>query len=397
MSAAAICVSEQGLVTAGFSPHGSRMFRCGLTCRILAVALAFGVSRGAVAARGTAPQAEVIFQLPLAPAGMTMSPAGDFLISVSYEEKPQNRVVAITKSGESTPFPNAPVSQAAPDEPLTLDAVRGMALDKGGVVWMLDSGRRSELPPKIIAWDAEHGRLQRVLNLSQPALLSGSNLNDIAVDVEHQFLVVADSASGLDAALVVIDLATGLGRRVLQGHPSVVPVAGLDLLIDGKKIQARRLDGTPADPDGGVHPLALDRRNEWLYFGPMRSLKLYRVRTEHLRDAALPSAKLAGLVEEYSAKPLCAGISLDSKGNIYVSDLPGKAVGVIAAGTRQYQVLVEDPRFLWPDGLCFGPDGKLYFFTNPRRALPRGARLPPELAVNYLFRLQTTASGRVGD
>ncbi len=363
----------------------------------LALPLALGVSSHPLAARDTAPQPELIFQLPLAPAGLTMSSNGGYLVSVSYEEKPQNRVVAIAKSGESTPFPNAPISQGAPDEPLTLDAVRGMALDKNGVVWMLDCGRRGEVPPKIVAWDTEHKRLHRVLNLSQPALLSGSNLNDFALDVERQILVVADSASGADAALIIIDLATGLGRRVLQGHPSVVPVTGLDLLIDGKKIQTRRLDGTPADPDGGVHPIAFDRRSEWLYFGPMRSPKLYRVKTEHLRNASLPPDKLAGLVEEYSAKPLCAGISLDSKGNIYVADLPGKAIGLIAAGTRQYRVLASDPRFLWPDGLCFGPDGKLYFFTNPRRASPRGARLPSEIATNYLFRLQTAASGRVGD
>jgi len=177
----------------------------------------------------------------------------------------------------------------------------------------------------------------------------------------------------------------------------VVPVPGLDLLIDGKKIQTRRLDGTPADPDGGVRPIALDRRNEWLYFGPMRSLKLYRIKTEHLRNAALPPEKLAGLVEEYSAKPLCSGISLDSKGNVYVSDLPGKAIGLIAAGTRQYRVLATDPRFFWPDGLCFGTDGRLYFFTSARRAVPRGAKLPPEAETNYLFKLQTPASGRLGD
>ncbi|MCE9519540.1 MAG: hypothetical protein K8R87_08310 [Verrucomicrobia bacterium] len=365
--------------------------------RYLVVVLLLGFSLMPVRSRDLEPQAEVVFQLPLAPSGMTMASNGAFLISVSYEEKPQNRVISLSKSGESTPFPNTRVSQAAPDEPLTLDAVRGMALDKNGVVWMLDCGRRTEVPPKIIAWDAEHKRLQRVLNLSQPALLPGSNLNDIAVDVEHQILVVADSASGVDAALVIIDLATGLGRRVLQGHPSVVPVNGLDLLIDGKKIQTRRLDGTLADPDGGVRPVALDRRGEWLYFGPMRSLKLYRVKTEHLRNTALSSDKLAGLVEEYSAKPLCSSISLDSKNNIYVSDLPGKAIGLIAASTRQYRVLAADPRFLWPDGLCFGPDGKLYFFTNPRSALPKGTRLPPESAVNYLFKLQTPASGRVGD
>jgi sugar lactone lactonase YvrE len=125
------------------------------------------------------------------------------------------------------------------------------------------------------------------------------------------------------------------------------------------------------------------------------------VRTEHLRDVTMSSEKLAGLVEEYAAKPLCAGITLDGKGNIYVSDLAAKAIGMISAGSREYRILATDPRFLWPDGLCFGADGKLYFFTNATRAVPRASRssLPAaaDAHTNYLFRLQTPASGRVGD
>jgi sugar lactone lactonase YvrE len=352
---------------------------------------------GSVELRGRDPEPslEVLFQLPLAPAGMTVAPGGDFVISVSFEEKPENRVIEVTKTGESKPFPNSAISKAEPDEPLTLDAVQGMQTDKDGIVWMLDSGRRGEVPPKIVAWDAGHKRLHRVINLSQPAVLSGSNVDDIAVESEHPVLYVSDPANGADAALVVVDIPTGLARRVLQGHPSVVPVAGLDLVIDGRKIQSRRLDGSVADPQGGVKPFALDRHGEWLYFGPMRSLKLYRIKTEHLRNAALSGEKLAGLVEEYSAKPLCAGISIDFKNNIYVSDLGAKAIGMIAAVTKEYRVLTSDPRLIWPDGLCFGPDGRLHFFSNVRRARSRGAKA--EVETNYLFRLQTPGSGRVGD
>lgn len=357
-----------------------------------------GLGFVSASARDTEPQVEVVFQLPLAPAGMTVTPGGNFIISVSFDEKPQNRVIEVTKKGESKPFPTEAISQAAEGEPLTFDSVQGMQTDKDGVIWMLDSGHRGEVVPKIIAWDAGHKKLHRILNFSQPAVLPGSNLNDLAVEPDHPFIYVSDQAGGADAAIIVLDRSTGLARRVLQGHPSVVPVTGLDLMIDGQKIQTRRLDGTVADPQGGVKPLALDRHGEWLYFGPMRSLKLYRIKTEHLRNPALSADKLAGLVEEYSAKPLCAGITLDSKNNIYVADLAGKAIGMITAGTKQYRILASDPRFLWPDGLCFGVDGRLYFFSNSRNARPvNGAKTATERPSNHLFRLQTPASGRVGD
>lgn len=365
----------------------------------LALVACFGLAMTGAAADA---RPEVIFQLPLAPAGLTVTPEGAFLLSVSFEEKPQNRVIEVGRSGESKPFPTTALSQAAAGEALQFDAIKGMQCQDNGVVWMLDNGRRSELPPKVIAWDTGHGRLQRVFHLAPPAVLPGSLLDDLVVDPEVPFIYLNDPAGGVDAALIVLDAGTGLARRVLQGHPSVVPVAGLELSIDGQKLETKRLDGSLADPLGGVNPLALDRKGEWLYFGPLRSHKLYRVKTEHLRDASMPPDKLAGLVEEYAAKPLCDGITLDGKGNIYVSDLTAKAIGIIATGSREYRVLATDPRFLWPDGLCFGADGRLYFFTSATKAAPPASRstlpaVPGEQPTNYLFRLQTPASGRVGD
>jgi hypothetical protein len=340
---------------------------------------------------------EVVFELPLGPAGLTMSPRGTYILSVAHEEKPQNRAVEITSAGESKPFPTTPISQALEKEPLTLDAVSGLELGPDGLIWMLDTGRRSEIPAKIVGWDYEHKKLARVINLTRPAMVPGSIPENIAVDPAQPFLYLADHAVGAEAALIVLDLGTGLARRVLQGHPSVSSVSGLDLTIDGQKIESKRLDGTTSDPIGGVNPLALDRKGEWLYFGPLRSPRLYRLRTEHLRNAALEPDKLAGLVEQYSDKPICAGITLDSKGNVYVSDLANKAIGMIATGTRKYSILVSDPRFLWPDGLCFGADGRLYFYTNTRRTANTLARRVNQVSQpNYLFRISTPASGRVG-
>jgi sugar lactone lactonase YvrE len=344
------------------------------------------------------PPLEVLFELPLAPAGMTVTPDGSFVISISHLERPQNRVLEINKKGGTKPFPTTAISQAAPGEPLTLDAVQGMQVDQDGIVWMLDNGRLSETPPKIVGWDVPHNKLHRILNLPSPSVLPSSNLGDIAVESAHPFIYVTDPAAGVNAALIVVDSSTGLTRRVLQGHPSVVPVEGLDLVIDGQKIQTKRLDGSVADPLGGVRSVALDKHGEWLYFGPMRSLKLYRIKTEHLRNAELSPEKLADLVEEYSSKPLSSGISIDSKNNIYVADLAGKAIGMIAANNRQYHVLVSDPRCIWPDGLCFGTDGKLYFFNNIRFVHPRGApQSGADAPTNYLFRVQTPASGRPGE
>ena len=349
------------------------------------------------------PKLEMVYQLPLAPAGLTITADNHFLLSVSRDERPQNRVIEVGKGGTSRPFPTVDISQAGAGQPLLLDAVEGMQIDKAGVVWMLDNGRRSEYAPKVVAWDSAKHKLHRVYNLAFPAVLPGSLLDDLAVDPEAPFVYISDPAEGADAALVVLDLATGLAHRVLQGHPSVVPVAGLELTIDGQKVETRRLDGIVADPQDAVSALTLDKKGEWLYFAPVRSLKLYRIRTEHLRDVNMLPDKLAGLVEEYAAKPVSDGMSMDNKGNIYVSDLAAKGIGMISAGKKDYRILAAEPRLLWPGGLCFGADGWLYFFTNTARTKPAsrpslgapGPLEPP--GMNYLFRLETPASGRVGD
>lgn len=344
---------------------------------------------------------EVLFQLPLAPSGLTITASGSYLLGVSYEEQPQNRAVEMDKTGASKPFPTPSLAQARPGEALPLDAVEGLQAMKDGIVWILDNGRRSEVPPKVVAWDHEKGRLHRVIHLVPPAVNPASFLDDLVVDPEAPFLYVCDPANGAEAALVVVDLSSGLARRVLQGHPAVAPVEGLNLSIDGLEVVTRRLDGTVADPQGGVNPMALDRKAEWLYFGPMRSTRLYRLRTAFLKDATLAPDKLAGMVEEYADKPLCDSISIDAKGNIYVADIAAKGIGMIAAGNREYRLLVRDPRLLWPDGLCFGVDGKLYFFNNARKAqsITGALGVVGELAPapNYLFRIRTPASGRVGD
>ncbi|TLD68491.1 hypothetical protein FEM03_22575 [Phragmitibacter flavus] len=370
-----------------------------LLCLLMVVVMIGCSLHSAFAAKP--PALEVLFQLPLAPAGLTMVPNGNYLLSVSFEQRPQNRIVEINKKGESKPFPNESVSQAAPGDPLQLDAIEGMQADKHGIVWMIDHGRRSEITPKVVAWDYDKNRLQRVIHLGAPAILPSSLLDDLVLDPETPFIYIGDPASGPDAALIVLDLNTGMARRVLQGHPSVLANPGLELIIDHQPQVTKRLDGTITDPQGGINPIAIDRKGEWLYFGPMRSTWLFRIRTEHLRNDLLSAEQLASHVEQYASKPLCNGITIDAKNNIYVSDLAAKSIGMITAGSKQYTHLITDPRLLWPDGLCFGTDGKLYFFNNASKLYNVGAAIAPlgspPPATNYLFRIQTPASGRVGD
>ncbi len=343
------------------------------------------------------PRLDVRYRLSHGPAGMTFAPNGNVILSLHQFFNPRDRVVEITPDGEVNPFPTLPISRALDGAPFILDSVQGIQSDHRGVIWMLDNGRRGESTPKLVGWHYKDEKLYQIVHLPAPATGPNSILADLAVDPEEDFIYASDPAPGGAPALIVVDLESGLARRVLENHASVTP-KNLQLRIDNGPVEVRRIDGSLADPGAGVNAIAVDRKGEWLYFGPMKGRILYRIPTEILQDRSLDPAEVAAAVEPYSEKPISESIAIDSKNNIYVTDTALKAVGVITAKDKKYRPLAIDARILWPDGICFGIESKkIYFFTNQlhRSAYFNKGRDTTE-APFYIFRVDALASGTPG-
>jgi sugar lactone lactonase YvrE len=160
--------------------------------------------------------------------------------------------------------------------------------------------------------------------------------------------------------------------------------------------ETKRLDGTALVPHGGVRSLVMDRKSQWLYFAAVQSRFVYRLPIALLRDPGVSDAKLASAIERYAGKPAAASLTIDAKNNLYVGDIQGRAIGVIDPDDREYRILSSDARLLWPDGLCFGQDGKLYFYSRSQPA-PDQARTGVPTAVEHrMFRMKALASGQPG-
>lgn len=303
---------------------------------------------------------DVLAELDTGPGNVTTTVNGRIMMSQHQFYHPQYSVVEF-KDHKLIPFPNHEWSAADSTAPLKLDSVLGIRSDANGTVWMLDNGMRSGVTPKLVGWNTKTDKLHRLIYLPTPVSPKDAFVNDFALDALHNHAFISDPAGGDNAALIVVNLYTGAARRVLEGHASVVP-ENVDLIIDNEPIQVKTPTGELLRPHIGINPITEDLANEWVYFGPMHGLSLYRVKAADLVNEAFTAQQLASRVERYSGKPISDGISIDKNGNIYLGDLANNAIGVIGTD-RKYRQLVQSPRLSWVDSFSFGPDG-LYAVVN---------------------------------
>jgi hypothetical protein len=119
--------------------------------------------------------------------------------------------------------------------------------------------------------------------LPAPIAPKDAFVNNFTVDSRHNQIFIVDPAGGANAAFIVVDPETGAARRVLEGHPSVIPEK-VDLIIDGRPIQMKDAAGHLVRPRIVVDPVTEDLQNAWVYFGPMQGSSLYRIKAADLAD-----------------------------------------------------------------------------------------------------------------
>ncbi|PKF80437.1 hypothetical protein CW749_05810 [Vibrio sp. vnigr-6D03] len=291
------------------------------------------------------------------PGNIAASSSGRIFMSNHHFYGAKNKIVEITAEGKAVAYPNEAFSQS-------LNPVLGVILDKKNVLWMLETADSDTRVGRLVGWDTEKNALHKVVYIAAPTIPQDSFLNDLAVDRDNEVVYITDTAAGHNSALIVIDLKTGVTRRVLDGSPFTQP-EDIDMVIDDKVVT---LGGAPARI--GANPITLDTKNEWLYFGAMSGTKLYRVNTSDLRNPTLSAKQLEQRVETYADKPISDGIAIDMDDNVYITDITNDAVGYIGQD-RQYRVLHSDSELLsWSDGFATKANGKILATVNKLHKSP---------------------------
>ncbi|MFM9959493.1 MAG: L-dopachrome tautomerase-related protein [Phycisphaerales bacterium] len=344
----------------------------------------------------------VVGELTSTPGNIAVAADGTIYLSMHPFGASPQRVLSMSPTSTAaaaTQFLPAPTpAWSGPPGPdgIGIHSIIGIKCTPDGTLWMLDMGNLGQpngTPPKLIAWDTVKNQLDRVIHIPAPASKSSSFLQDMAIDTLRNRVYIADCGigAGFDnatPAIVVVDLETGASRRVLENHPAVKAEPDAEMVIDGTPVTALKPDGTKTQPRVGINPITIDHRNQWVYFGAMHGRTVYKVRAEHLADATLSDESLGAHIQRHGPKGVSDGISIDTAGNIYVTDVTNHAIGVLTPDGR-YRLHVQDKNLLtWPDGMSAGPDGNFYVVVNQlhlHAALNAGnaATTPPFRVVRF--------------
>ncbi|WP_145143475.1 L-dopachrome tautomerase-related protein [Roseomonas gilardii] len=324
---------------------------------------------------GRVGKVEIVASIPdFDPSGIAVIGGRLFLSQPKQDMDAPGPTLAEWRGGRIVPWPTPdlamPSARPAADR---LVSVHGLTTDTAGRLWALDDGKVKGKPydaggAKVIGFDPATGHIVAKLLLTD-AMLPGSNMNDLRVDLTHgaEGTVYITDSSANDAALVVVDIATGRQRRVLAGDRSVIPDPGYMTVLDGRVLNG--VQQPPAMPRGGADGITLSRDSSRLYYAPLSSRSLYSLPTALLADFATTDATLAAAVRDEGEKGAADGLATDTWGRIYTSASDHNAV-FRRNLDGSFALIARDPRFVWPDGL-FADDRYVYVTLGQWTRLPQ--------------------------
>lgn len=245
--------------------------------------------------------------------------------------------------------------------------VQSVVADGRGSVWVVDPAAPAVdglVPggPKLVRIDLASDRVAQVIRFGQDVAIPGSYLNDVRFSQDGKHAFVTDA--GQRGALVVVELASGKARRVLDGHPSTQPEKGVVVRTDGKPL--RYPDGRPVL--FAADSIALSSDGAWLYWKPLTGTTLYRIQTAALIGRGLAGEDVGAQVQSYGKVGPTDGLWIGrGTDTLYLSSIEDNAVKArdLAAGPDgRIRTVVQDPRLRWPDTFSQGPDGSLYVTSS---------------------------------
>jgi len=302
--------------------------------------------------------------------GVSTTPDGRlFILYARVDGSTGPQVAEWHNNSTPTPYPTAQWNAYTVGADVSSHLIRtnSQRIGYDGNLYLVDTGSPSFgqpvlLPngPKIVQVNLTTNTVSRVYNLGNVTLAT-SLIDDIRFNPAAGLAYITDAGV---PALIVLDLASGEARRVLEDDPSTMgtmPVSAEGKLLHNSMggFEYIYADQHEVSPDG-----------QYYYYQPSCG-GMSRIKTQYLNEAFYNSSfasVLSQYPEPYVLTPSTGGTAIDADGNIYSSDTDRQAIIKIAPNGT-WTTLVQDSRLLWVDAMWVDTYGKLWM---PAAQLNRG-------------------------
>jgi sugar lactone lactonase YvrE len=289
--------------------------------------------------------------------GVAVSEEGRIFVNYPrWSPEVEISVAEINHSGEPIPYPdkewNNWIINTPPENCFV--CVQSVYIDRDNNLWILDPANPFlqgviEGGAKLLKFDLHTDLIMQKIYFNSTIAPQTSYLNDIRVDTERGYAYITDSGLG---AIIVVDLQSGKSRRFLSRHYST-KAENITLTIEGLELKLK------VHSDG----LALDADGEYLYYQALTGRRLYRIRTEYLRDPSMVESRIGKYVEYVGESGASDAIAFGKDGYIYLSSLEYNAIRKISP-QGELEMVIQDARLKWPDSFAITKDGIIYLTTS---------------------------------
>ncbi len=299
--------------------------------------------------------------------GVVVAPDGRLFAVLPRLANPTGpSLVQVTGRDTLVPYPSPAWNGdgTLPDKAaLPFIGLNAIHLAPDGSMWAVDTGSpgfgRPALPggTRLLRIDLTRNEVTRVLVLPPDVLRPRGMIDDIRFNGGHAYVTDAGAPG-----LIVLDLAAGTFRRVLDRDPALT--AQRPILVDGEVL--RGADGRPAQVHADQLEVSPDGRSLFVQplCGPMS-----RIDTALLDDPGVPPDRLSAAVRFWYDTPSLGGTAIAPDGTLFLEDVEDDSI-LSLSPARELRLVARDPRLHWADAPFLGPDGTL---TVPVPQMDRAA------------------------
>ncbi|MBO9690504.1 L-dopachrome tautomerase-related protein [Chryseobacterium sp.] len=321
-------------------------------------------------AEKNAPLEEVFSDSTYQLTGVAVAKDNRVFVNYPYWLDTHSYSVVEVKNGKPVPYPDEEWNsfQKGEDGQNKFVTVQSVVADDKGFLWVVDAagiglGKVYQNSSKVVKINLATNKIERIYRFPGSVVGEDVYINDIRIDNQNGFAYLTNSNTG---GIVVLNIKNGESRLVLANSPSVQSDPNYHFAPLGTEL--RKDDGSllKVNSDG----IALTPDNQYLYYKPLTDNRLYRIKTELLRNFGTTEEILNKSVEDVGKFITTDGMIFDKKGNLYLGDLEKNSIVKITPDLKMHTIVKDDEKLIWPDSYSISDDGYLYISNSQIQLMP---------------------------